>query len=416
MKILVSAYACSPYLGSEPGVGWAAVTRIAAHHEVFVLTGSTNRADVEKAQNEKIVPPRVQFRFIEETAEFNRNRFVARFQNWMRYRTFNKKVLQAANQWHTEIQFDLCHQVTIAAWRMPSPLWQLPVPFIWGPIGGAGEIPICFRGMLSKSARAFEYIRDFNTFIAQRSKPFRNCMAHTAVVFAANDETIEFLRPYRNDRPLIKLPIASISAEKAIRFRRPETLRPTEPIQLFAGGNIEGRKGVSLALHAIARAKKMGVNVRYVVAGGGPDIPNLLKLKKTLNLDHEVEFHSGYSGAEYIKALHQAHIYFLPSFRESTPVTLLEACLAGCYPIVANTSAQGEIVKRVGGSAVDVKSVDALINGLSEALIWYAKNSAEAQNIADAAGRAVADEFSTLKYDNAIINAYQSINRKKSLE
>ena len=42
-KILVSAYACEPEHGSEPGVGWNWLTQIAVNHDVTVITKENNR-------------------------------------------------------------------------------------------------------------------------------------------------------------------------------------------------------------------------------------------------------------------------------------------------------------------------------------------------------------------------------------
>ena len=38
LKILISCYACSPYRGSEPGMGWGFVKGISQFHEVHVIT------------------------------------------------------------------------------------------------------------------------------------------------------------------------------------------------------------------------------------------------------------------------------------------------------------------------------------------------------------------------------------------
>ena len=40
-KILISAYAISPYLGSEYGVGWNFVTRLSEFYDVTVLYGTS---------------------------------------------------------------------------------------------------------------------------------------------------------------------------------------------------------------------------------------------------------------------------------------------------------------------------------------------------------------------------------------
>ncbi|MEK7950839.1 glycosyltransferase family 4 protein [Luteolibacter soli] len=406
MKIVVAAYACNPYGGSEPGVGWAAVCRIARNHEVFVITDIHNREGWERGRHENKIPPNVHVRFLREHSACSQNRFVAHVQSWLNYASFNRQILSAARSWHEKENFDLCHQVTIAGWRMPSPLWQLPIPFIWGPIGGAGYIPRGFRSMLSPAARAFELLRDINSSCSIRSSAFRNCIQNTSVVFAANEETEELLRPHRGDKPLVRLPIASISPEKAEAFQR--SLRPPTdgPLRLFAGGNMEGRKGISIALRALAKVAAAGIDFQYTVAGGGPEVSNLVKLARQLGLERQIEFHPGFSGADYLAALHRSDVYFLPSFRESTPVTLLEAYLAGCYPVVADTSAQGEIVRMAGGSAVPVTSMKNLIEGLSDAILDCACNREKLLTRATEGRKKLIAYFDSARYDQALSDAY----------
>src|SRR5208282_3662094 len=49
MRILLSAYACEPGRGSEPGVGWGWATELArSGHQVWVLTRTDNRAAIER--------------------------------------------------------------------------------------------------------------------------------------------------------------------------------------------------------------------------------------------------------------------------------------------------------------------------------------------------------------------------------
>ena len=407
MKILVCGYACDPYGGSEPGVGWMAVTRIAENHDVCVITDIHNKKGWERGFAEGMIPENVKVRFLQDSSPCSENRFIAHIQSWLNYRRFNNKVLAAAQEWLKEEHFDLCHQVTIAAWRMPSPLWQLPIPLIWGPIGGAGYIPPAFRKMLSLPSRLFEWVRDVNTRWALRSSAFRHCIREAAVVFAANEETENLLKPYRAQRPLVRLPIVSLSAEKASAFRRPEVMSPlVGPLKLFAGGNMEGRKGVSIALRALAIARRRGLDYRYTIAGGGPEIPSLKKLADELGIKEFIDFHPGYKGQDYIKALQNHHIYFLPSFRESTPVTLLEAYLAGCYPVVADTSAQGEIVRLAGGTAVPLTDIDGLVEGLAAALLECDANRERLLIENKKSLKILSDYFHSDRYDREIAAAY----------
>ncbi len=388
-------------------MGWTAVTRIAILHEVCVLTDFHNQKGWERGFAEGIVPANVKVRFLRDKSACSENRLIAHLQSWLNYRDFTRQVLAAAREWHAEENFDLCHQVTIAGWRMPSPLWKLPIPFVWGPIGGAGYIPPAFRKMLSPSARLFERARDLNSWWAARSQAFRDCIRETSVVFAANEETEIFLKPYRGDRALVRLPIVSISAEKAAAFRRPEGKDMAGgPLRLFAGGNMEGRKGVSLALRALSKAGARGLDYRYTIAGGGPEIPSLRKLADELGIMANVDFHQGFRGADYIAALQNHHVYFLPSFRESTPVTLLEAYLAGCYPVVADTSAQGEIVRLAGGTAVPLTDIEGLVDGLADALLECDANRARLSVENEKSLAILREYFHSDRYDREIAAAY----------
>lgn len=407
MKILVCGYACDPFGGSEPGVGWTAVTRIAKLHEVCVLTDFHNQKGWERGFAEGVVPANVKVRFLRDKSACSENRLIAHLQSWLNYRDFTKRVLAAAREWHAEENFDLCHQVTIAGWRMPSPLWKLPIPFVWGPIGGAGYIPPAFRKMLSPSARLFERARDLNSWWAARSQAFRDCIRETSIIFAANEETEIFLQPFRGNRPMVRLPIVSISFEKAAAFKRPADMDMSRgPLRLFAGGNMEGRKGVSLALRALAKAGARGLDYRYTIAGGGPEIPSLRKLVDELGIMANVDFHQGFRGADYIAALQNHHVYFLPSFRESTPVTLLEAYLAGCYPVVADTSAQGEIVRLAGGTAVPLTDIEGLVDGLADALLACDANRARLRVENEKSLAILQEYFHSDRYDREIAAAY----------
>lgn len=60
MKLLLSAYACEPGLGSEPGVGWNSALEAARFHDVWVLTRAANRKAIEQVPS----PPRVRFIYL----------------------------------------------------------------------------------------------------------------------------------------------------------------------------------------------------------------------------------------------------------------------------------------------------------------------------------------------------------------
>ena len=58
-KIFISAYACEPYKGSEPGIGWNVVNQLSRYFEVHVLTRANNREVIEafyQANSQEVKP------------------------------------------------------------------------------------------------------------------------------------------------------------------------------------------------------------------------------------------------------------------------------------------------------------------------------------------------------------------------
>lgn len=408
MNVLISAIACDPTGGSEGSVGWNAVQLIAERHDVRVLVHASCEEAWRRARAEGLVPPNVEARFLCSAKPWHPNRMIARLQSWSRYMEFNRHVLAAALAWHGEKAFDLAHHVTYATWRVPSPLWRLPVPFIWGPIGGAANFPNAFFPILSPSARAFEALRKFSAAAGRRSRGFRDCVENSTLVIAANVESEDFLRPYRGGRAMTRLPVTYLTADKIERFRRPagHTRRPGS-LRLFAGGNMIGSKGLALAVRALAKVKSDGVDFHYTIAGGGPEYPKIQALVKELRLCNEVTLHPGFQGDDYPAALRDSDIYFLPSFRETTPITLIEALLAGCHPIVADASAPGELMRELGGDAVAADSPEEMVEGLATAVLAFSRDGAEA-DIAESLVTALTDKFSRETYRDAIMEAYRS--------
>lgn len=408
MKVLISAITCDPSGGSEGGVGWNAVKLIANDHDVRVLVHSSCENKWKLAEKNGRLPNNVRVRFLCASKPWHPNRFLARMQSWYRLIEFNRELIVAARAWHAEEPFDLAHHITYATWRVASPLWQLPVPFIWGPIGGAANFPNTFFSILSPSAKFFEIARKVNGALASRSKSFKKCIRNAAVVLAANEETESFLRPFRGDRPMLMLPVAYLSDERIKQFRTPVGfVRKPGPLRLFAGGSMIGSKGLSLAVRALRKVKDAGIAFHYTIAGGGPEIPRITTLVRELGLEHEVEFNNGFKGCDYVHALQNSDVFFLPSFREALGLTMVEAVLAGCYPIVADASAPGELVRIAGGKAIRVSTPEIMVDELASAILEFNENRESIIKFIDTMIPSLIGHLSINNYQSVIKEAYR---------
>ena len=154
MKVLLSAYACEPGKGSEPGVGWNWVRQIARFAEVWVITRANNRPVIEQALEREPLP-NVHWVYFDLPRWA---RFWKKGQHGVHlyYYLWQIGIYFLAKRLHREVGFDLVHHVTFVNYWMPSFLSLLPPPFVWGPVGGGESAPKAFYRTFSWRGRLYE--------------------------------------------------------------------------------------------------------------------------------------------------------------------------------------------------------------------------------------------------------------------
>jgi hypothetical protein len=142
LKVLASAYACEPDKGSESGVGWNWVKQIARFHEVWVITRKNNRQPIEQALLQEPMD-NVHWLYFDLP---HWARFWKKGQRgmYLYYYLWQVGIYKIGKRLHEEVDFDIVHHVTFVNYWTPSFLTLLPVPFIWGPVGGGESSPETF--------------------------------------------------------------------------------------------------------------------------------------------------------------------------------------------------------------------------------------------------------------------------------
>ncbi|MGV3532323.1 MAG: glycosyltransferase family 4 protein [Chthoniobacteraceae bacterium] len=374
------------------------------------MTSARHREGFETARQAGKVPENVTVVYHGEFKPWHPNRFWARVQDWREFVAWTKSLLPAAKALHARVGFDVAHHVTYSTWRVASPLWQLPVPFVWGPVGGAGHMPARFHSTLSRQGRNFERIRGI-AGLGRFSPALRRCAQRAAHVFVSCQDTRCVVGGMRGTEQGISiLSPGFFSPEQLARFanRRPAE-KPRGELQIFAGGNMIGSKGVALALRALAAAKGAGLKFRYTVAGGGPEEAHLRQLASELGLS-EVSFVAGLSGDAYLDALRASHVYLLPSFRENIGLTMMEAMLSGAVPVVLDRSAPGEIVTGDSGVRVPSESVDQVVRDMTAALLRLDRDRTELARMGTAAVERIERGFSQEHYRREVDAVYRGLS------
>ena len=348
------------------------------------------------------------FHFFEEPFAYHPNRLIGRVQSWLLYRNWQRQSVDRAAQLHAKHRFTLTHHVTYASWRMPSPLWRLPIPFVFGPVGGGGVTPAAFRSILGPSARMFESMRIAATALSARSPALKLCCRNSSAIVAADTATADFLSAHgaKDVHHLCQVFFSDRDASQLKTAMRGKT-GDSDALKIFAGGNLEGRKGTRLSLRALALLKQNGVPFSFIYGGWGPDLEAMKHLAHQLGIAQQVTFHEGYSGQEYIERLTASDVFLLPSIRETAGITMMEAMIAGCYPIVLAGTGAGDIVGRTGGTAIRAKTPEEAVEQIAEKLEWCYRRPEEMQRQAEAAGEKMRKLYSESSYQDALSEIYK---------
>lgn len=388
-------------------MGWKAATALSKRHEVHVLTSTSEKQALERALATGEYP-RLFFSYFGKDAPYHENRLVARLQSWARYLTWTQQSLEIARALTAQQLFDVAHHVTYSSWRVPSPLWRLNLPFVWGPVGGAAVYPLHLLGRLATRSTVFEMVRGLSNLHSSYSRSLKDCLRNADAVVASNKETFDKLLALRGQSGGMHLMFPTFFTDQQIGMFRcdPADKPPADPIRLFAGGNIIGSKGLIFALEALQIAAQRGIKWRLVVGGYGPEVPFLKKRARALGIDDWVEFHMGFSGFEYINKLKESHVFILPSFRENAGITMLEAMLAGCVPVIIDASAQAGVVNDSCGFKIRVGRAADISEDLATAVCLLAQQPQRRIEMGRAASALVATSFREDSYASNINKVY----------
>jgi len=409
MKILVSAIACNPFAGSEGAYGWRACRAIAEEHDVYIITSADSKSAIDKAHAEGLVPPRMHFRFIGEVTKCSENRMVARLQSWTGYVHFNESILPTARAWHEEVGFDLSHLVTYTTWRVGCSLWRLPIPLVWGPISGTEVFPPSCYSILSPSALVFEQIRRMAGVWSRFNKEVRGTARHAAVIPVTHGQAMEVLIRLRGRSDGVFIFCNIFFGRQHIeQMRRSDGGQAkTGPLRLFGSGNLEGRKGVAIALKALSIVKSRGVPFSYTISSRGPEFAHLTRLAQKLGLENEVSIGKTLSREEFVRTIQSADIYLLPSLREGAGQTMMEAMLGGCAPVVADWCGPSEIVTDSTGIKIPVTDPETMAVAFADAICALDTDRERLALLGHAASQRMQEEYTEEKYRARINSSYE---------
>ena len=388
MKVLLMAYECSPYRGSEWAVGWGRLLEAARVVETHVVTSEENFKALEKAKAEGLIPEGVRFYTPEPDAKLREmEKKPALFAyNYAAYNHWQKLAIGLVRELHERETFDVVHQVNVCTFREPGYAWELGVPFLWGPVGGTQNFPVRFLSILSPVEAFKEFARGVSNWLSLRTKSRVRMAAKAASVIVGANSTNQrdYERAFgRKVERLLETGLREVKEPDRARFvARVEDARAgraARPLRLLWSGELQSRKALPILLRALARLQTVSFELK--VLGDGPMRERWVEEARALGLrvveratagekqvlseqdnqkdesnDGSVEFLGRLPFVEAVAAMREAELFCFTSLRDTSGNVVLEALAAGVPVICFDHQGAGDMVSDESGVKLRVSS------------------------------------------------------------
>lgn len=386
MKVLLSAHACQPGQGSEPGVGWNwAITLAAMGHEVTVLTTVFNQAGIETYRRTKGLPHTLHFEYVGVPWWRGGDRAIPRMirthylaWQWYAYRHASRLV---------GVQhFDVVHHVTWTTVRYPSLMGNLGIPFILGPVSGGEPSPLRLRKGYSWRGWLYNFLRDLWDLWIRLDPLVSRMFRQADIVFVSCRSTIRLLPPRYRNKALVRLAICADILD-VVAAPPPQHVIDAPGFRVIFCGRLVYWKGMHLGIPAFAQLAASVPSARLTIVGSGPEGPHWYAAAQRLDINDKVEWIPYLERPRLLETFRHHHAFLYPALHDPGSVAALDALSQGLPVVCLDIGGTGSFVDNTCGRLIAAKDAPAqvVIDRLADAMIALATDHALRASVAEGA-------------------------------
>jgi glycosyltransferase involved in cell wall biosynthesis len=412
LHVILSAYACEPGKGSEPGVGWRWVEGLSGRVDLTVLTRSNNREGIQReigARGEGDPLRGVRFLYYDLPAPLRR------LKRWGLLKTLPYYFLW---QWAVSRKFseqadaaDVVHHLTFCTALCPG-FWNWTTAArVIGPVA-APLVPDAYLPLFG-SRRWSQALRNRLIRNFLRLPWLRKSFTEAAAVAPANSDMKRLLEA-------MGVPCGEVMLDTGAPDRAPHADRRDADgvFRLLYAGVLERRKGLELALRAFSQfIQNSTSNIQnsssLILLGDGPDRERLQKLAQTLGIADHVDFRGRVPHEEMTRHFREADAFLFTSVRDASGGVNLEAMSHGLPVICIAHQGVGDITDDSCALRVPPGGIGETISGLAAAMTRLADDPALRRALGNKARERALEAFSWEEKFVRMMGVYERVGRTR---
>jgi glycosyltransferase involved in cell wall biosynthesis len=371
MKVLVNAYACSPDMGSEPGMGWNWCVHLAKYCELHIITEGEFKDNIEKVLPTVEQGKNMHFYYLPIGGDDEKRSKKIRKRCWHQgdwrfyidYAKWQKRALMQAREICEKQEIDILHQLNMIGFREPSYLWKLSkakgIPLVWGPTNTKDEFPMPYLHGAPFRMKAFMWVKYLLTRIQLRTNyRVRATAKQASCVIAASGDSAKAIRKYWGIDSVV---INETGCDTGIMVAKQTRL--DDKFHLLWVGRFIFTKQLALAIKSVAGAFHHDM-ILHIVGRGNQDA--YLAEAEKQGIADICMFHGVVNHDEVLKLMGQSDLFFFTSIMEGTSTVVMEAVQNGLPVLCFDTCGMSNVITDDVGMKVPLSTPNQSVKDFAE--------------------------------------------------
>lgn len=385
LSILINAYACSPNMGSEPGMAWNWCVNLAKYCELHIITEGEFKDKIEAVLPTLPQGKNIHFYYNPVSDEIRKmcwNQGDWRFYKY--YREWQWKTYIMAEKIIKQHHIDIVHQLNMIGFREPGYLWKIEnKPFVWGPIGGLKQFPSSYLEGAGIKMKLFNRVKNIiNIYQIKHDKRVDQALKKADLLISSIPDSYNAIKKYKGLNSIIIPETGCFIDDNSIKRNKEEKV--DDDFRLLWVGKFDFRKQLNIALATMSKLKDKS-NIKLIICGSGSDnqISYYKQMAFNLGIDDNVVWKGNIENSKVKEEMRKSDIFFFTSVSEDTSTVVLEAVSCGLPVLCFDTCGMGYVINESVGQKVPLTNPRQSADDFAEKINYLYNNREFLQKLSD---------------------------------
>ena len=372
ISVLINAYACSPDMGSEPGMGWNWCVNLAKYCDLHIITEGEFRDKIEATLPN--LPQRRNMHFYynpvsDKIRQMCWNQGDYRFYYF--YKKWQKETYKMALDIVKNNQIDIIHQLNMIGFREPGYLWKIKgIPFFWGPIGGLEQFPLSYlKGAGVKMSLFFRIKNIISGLQLKFGIRVNKALKRATCLIVSTKGSLASVKKHIK-KEMVVIPETGTYLKESSFKKAPDD----SEFHVIWVGKFDFRKQLLLSVKTLFLTHNK--NIVLDVFGRGTEIQEqeAKELCKALKIPEQIIWHGNQPHKVVFEAMRKAQLFFFTSVNEATSTVVMEAVSHNLPVLCFDACGQGGVVNEKVGLKIPLSEPEESAEKFADKLNYLYEN------------------------------------------